>query len=116
MRANIRFWTIKNSLGIKPSAGTLDVEEAFLLALRNYVPQSYDGDANLFRAKDELCSYSDPTLGWGDLVKGRLEILEISGDHDTILHEPHIGMLARVLNTCLDAVQVASRNMLQRSA
>jgi thioesterase domain-containing protein len=116
MRANIRLWTIKNSLGVKPSARALDVEEAFLLALRNYVPQSYEGDANLFRAKDELCSYSDPTLGWGDLVKGRLEILEISGDHDTILHEPHIGMLARVLNSCLDAVQAASRNMLQRSA
>jgi amino acid adenylation domain-containing protein len=116
MRANIRFWTIKNSLGVKPSARSLDVEEAFLLALRNYVPQSYDGDANLFRAKDELCSYSDPTLGWGGLVKGRLEILEISGDHDTILHEPHIGMLARVLNSCLDAVQAAGRNMLQRSA
>ncbi len=116
MRANIRLWTIKNSLGLKPSARTLDVEEAFLLALRNYVPQTYDGAATLFRAKDELCSYSDPTLGWGELVKGRLEILEISGDHDTILHEPHIGMLARVLNSCLDAVQAAGRNMLQRSA
>ncbi|HEY6390560.1 MAG TPA: amino acid adenylation domain-containing protein [Bryobacteraceae bacterium] len=116
MRANIRIWTIKNSLGFKPSARTLDVEEAFLLALRNYVPETYGGDASLFRAKDELCSYSDPTLGWGSVVKGRLEILEISGDHDTILHEPHIGMLARVLNSCLDAVQAAGRNMLQRSA
>jgi amino acid adenylation domain-containing protein len=116
MRANIRIWTTKNSLGLKPSANMLDVEEAFLLALRHYVPQTYDGDANLFRAKDELCSYSDPTLGWGGLIKGRLEVLEISGDHDTILHEPHIGTLARVLNSCLDAVQAAGRNMLQRSA
>jgi aspartate racemase len=116
MRANIRIWTIKNSLGLKPSANLLDVEEAFLLALRNYVPQTYDGDANLFRAKDELCSYSDPTLGWGGVIKGRLDIREISGDHDTILHEPHIGTLARVLNSRLDAVQAAGRNMLQRSA
>jgi len=116
MRANIRLWIIKNSLGVNPSARALDVEEAFLLALRNYIPQTYDGDASLFRAKDELCSYSDPTLGWGELIKGRLEILEISGDHDTILREPHIGMLARVLNSCLDAVQAAGRNMLQRSA
>jgi amino acid adenylation domain-containing protein len=116
MRANIRLWTIKNSLGFKPSARTLGVEEAFLLALRNYVPQTYDGDATLFRAKDELCSYSDETLGWRGLIKGRLEILEISGDHDTILHEPHIGMLARLLNSCLDAVQAAGRNMLQGRA
>src|SRR5260370_36391668 len=116
MRGNSRLWTGKNSLGFKPSARTLDVEEAFLLALRNYVPQPYGGDSTLFRAKDELCSHADPTLGWGELIKGRLEILEISGDHDTILHEPHIGMLARVLNSCLDAVQSAGRNMLQRPA
>ena len=102
MRANIRIWTTKNSLGLKPSANMLDVEEAFLLALRNYVPQTYDGDANLFRAKDELCSYSDPTLGWGGLIKGRLDILEISGDHDTILHEPHVQVLAEKLKIYIE--------------
>jgi len=69
------------------------------------VPQSYDGDAILFRAKDELVSYSDATLGWGSLIKGSLEIREVSGNHDTILSEPHIGMLARVLDSCLGAVQ-----------
>jgi amino acid adenylation domain-containing protein len=115
-RLRAHFRTIKNALGFKPSVRTFDVEEAFLLALRNYVPQTYDGDATLFRAKDELSSHADPTLGWGKLIKGRLEIIEISGDHDTILHEPHIGMLARVLNSYLDAVQAAGRNMLQRSA
>jgi thioesterase domain-containing protein len=72
----------------------------------------------LFRAKDEFVSDSDPTLGWGRLVQGRLEIREISGDHDTILYEPHIGMLARVLDSCLHAVQASARAMktLEQSA
>jgi len=104
MRANIRLWSTIQALGQTGGARRLDVEEAFLLALRNYTPLPYQGDAILFRAKDELVSYSDETLGWGDLVQGKLEIREVSGDHDTILYEPHIGMLARVLNSCLQAV------------
>jgi thioesterase domain-containing protein len=104
MRANIRMWSTKQAFGQNTASCVLGVEEAFLLALRNYVPLSYAGDAILFRAKDELVSYSDETLGWGSLVKGKLEIREVSGDHDTILYEPHIGMLARVLNSCLQAV------------
>ena len=88
------------------------------MALRNYVPAPYEGDATLFRARDELVGNSDPTLGWGGLIQGRLEIREISGDHDTILYEPHIGMLARVLDSCLRAVQTSARAMktLQQSA
>jgi len=104
MRANIRLWSTTQALGQIPSARGLDVEEAFLLALRNYSPLPYHGDAILFRAKDELVSYSDQTLGWGGLVQGKLEIREVSGDHDTILYEPHIGTLAQVLNSCLRAV------------
>ncbi|HLJ49454.1 MAG TPA: amino acid adenylation domain-containing protein [Bryobacteraceae bacterium] len=105
MRSKIRLWMTRDRLGLTTDAHMLDAEEAFLVALRYYTPQSYDGDATLFRAKDELVSYSDVTLGWGSLVRGRLEIREVSGDHDTILQEPHIGMLALVLNSCLSAVQ-----------
>jgi aspartate racemase len=104
MRASIRMWSTKKALGQSTDSCMLGVEEAFLLALRNYTPLPYTGDAILFRAKDELVSYSDQTLGWGTLVQGKLEIREVSGDHDTILYEPHIGMLARVLNSCLQAV------------
>jgi amino acid adenylation domain-containing protein len=118
MRARIRLWTLRHWLAGSADPTGLGVEEAFLVALRNYVPAPYEGDATLFRAKDEFVSDSDPTLGWGRLVQGRLEIREISGDHDTILYEPHIGMLARVLDSCLHAVQASARAMktLEQSA
>ena len=102
MRAHIRTWSIKSALGQTTGAAGLDVEEAFLVALRRYNPQPYDGPAILFRAKNGLLPYPDPNLGWGALINGGLEIKEISGDHDTILYEPHIGMLARVLDSCLE--------------
>jgi thioesterase domain-containing protein len=104
IRMHIRLWSAQKALGRVPDASLLDVEEAFVLALRSYTPKPYSGDAILFRAKDELVAYSDATLGWGALVLGSLEIREVSGDHDTILYEPHIGTLARVLNSCLHAV------------
>jgi thioesterase domain-containing protein len=111
MRARILLWTLRDRLTGYADPTALDVEEAFLLALRNYTPAPYEGDATLFRAKDELISFPDPTLGWGRLVRGHLEIREISGDHDTILYEPHIGMLARVLDSCLHAVQASAHGM-----
>ncbi len=118
MRWRIRLWTLRLALTGHADAARLGVDEAFLVALRNYVPAPYDGDATLFRAKDELVAYSDPALGWGRLINGRLEIREISGDHDTILNEPHIGMLARVLDSCLHGVQASTRGMktLEQSA
>jgi len=70
MRANIRIWTIKNSLGLKPSANLLDVEEAFLLALRNYVPQTYGGDANLFSGAAHRGNRTLVQARWGDLGVG----------------------------------------------
>ena len=103
IRANIRLWSTQKALG-QTTGNHLGVEEAFLFALRNYKPEPYQGNAILFRAKDELVSYPDPTLGWGGLVHGKLDIREVSGDHDSILYEPHIGTLARVLNSCLQTV------------
>ncbi len=99
MRGNIRRWLMKKQLGANP--GMLDAEEAFLLALRTYAPRHFEGDAILFRAKDARLRLPDATLGWGCLIRGQLHIEETSGDHDNILQEPHIGMLARLLNARL---------------
>jgi thioesterase domain-containing protein len=72
------------------------------LSLRRYVPQPYLGNAILFRAKDELAQYVNPNLGWDKFVLGRLQVREVSGDHDTLMQEPHIGMLARMLASILE--------------
>ncbi len=107
MRWSIFAWQLRQRCGLE--AATLDAEEAFLYALRRFHVQPYQGGAILFRAKDELVRYPDPNLGWGEWVRGGVAIREISGDHDALLTEPHIGMLARVLNECLQSAQGHSR-------
>ena len=43
----------------------------------------------------------DPQLGWGDLVTGGLEIHQVSGDHLSMLQDPHVQGLAEKLRDCL---------------
>jgi hypothetical protein len=101
MRGKLFAWAVRERMGLAIDPSTLNVEEAFLLAFKRYAPQPYYGDATLFRAGNGA-EYLDARLGWGGIIRGRLDIQEVSGDHDTILQEPHIGMLAGLLETCLE--------------
>jgi thioesterase domain-containing protein len=57
----------------------------------------------LFRAsKQPLGIVPDPTMGWGALLNGHLEIHEIPAHHQNILKEPAVRLLARQLTACLD--------------
>ena len=38
-----------------------------------------------------------PDLGWGRLARGPIEVLEVPGDHYTLLHEPGVQVLAALL-------------------
>jgi thioesterase domain-containing protein len=59
------------------------------LALAGYGADSipYGGDVLLFRAAEGVGAVAeeDPTLGWGGLVAGSLEVDELPGDHYSIL-------------------------------
>ncbi|MBW4548499.1 MAG: amino acid adenylation domain-containing protein [Symplocastrum torsivum CPER-KK1] len=75
-------------------------------ASQAYVPQVYPGRVTLFRASkhefEDRINYSlDPEFGWGDLVTGGLEIHQVSGDHLSMLKEPHVQGLAEKLRDCL---------------
>ena len=57
----------------------------------------------LFRAsKQPLGIVPDPTLGWGALLNGHLEIQEIPAHHQNILKEPAVRLLAEQLTARLD--------------
>ena len=61
-----------------------------MLALRQYQAKPYGGDAVLFRARNQLVDYPDPTFGWGPLIQGDLQIVDIAGDHDDLLREASV--------------------------
>jgi hypothetical protein len=44
----------------------------------------------------------DPTLGWGEHVTGTISLGEIPGDHETIFHEPNLGVMAETLQQRID--------------
>lgn len=66
--------------------------------LRAYRPAPYDGDVVLFRARQQclFCSH-DRAMGWRNLVRGRLEVVDIPGIHARMMHDPAAISLARHL-------------------
>jgi thioesterase domain-containing protein len=68
-------------------------------ALRTYDgPYTYGGGIQLFRAADGPRRHEeeDPTLGWGRLLPGRVEILDVPGDHRTIVKRGAEAMAERL--------------------
>jgi acyl-CoA synthetase (AMP-forming)/AMP-acid ligase II/thioesterase domain-containing protein len=80
-------------------------EEQFRATLRrHYVPQRYPGSVVLFRAADgqRWPGYDfDPGLGWAGLAAAGLTVHEVPGDHQGILKDPNVQVLARELRRYL---------------
>jgi amino acid adenylation domain-containing protein len=62
------------------------VEENNYMLIRNHKVSEFDGDITLIRVKtDEGGVYSDPSLGWDSSISGKVESIEINGDHANFL-------------------------------
>jgi hypothetical protein len=65
----------------------------------------YPGKITLLRAMDRgpgnLGKHEDPTLGWGKVAGGGLEIYDVPGGHETMLREPCVRDVAETLMTLL---------------
>jgi amino acid adenylation domain-containing protein len=73
------------------------------VADRVYVGAEYEGGAILFRGSSRIAGDSpDPSLGWASAVRGGLEIVDVPGDHFSLVEEPHAQVLARELAARID--------------
>lgn len=75
-------------------------------AIARYQPPVCDRAVTLFRASDPLPDvlraahghagslYGDPTNGWDRYVTGRLDVIEVPGDHLTMIEKPNVAALA----------------------
>ncbi|MET0283871.1 MAG: beta-ketoacyl synthase N-terminal-like domain-containing protein [Polyangiales bacterium] len=73
----------------------------------DYQPTPYDGDAVLFRvradrSRGELDYSEDEQNGWGGVVTGGIEIIDVPGSHTSIVEEPHVRALAQSVRNVLD--------------
>jgi thioesterase domain-containing protein len=67
----------------------------------------FDGDAIFFRALErdayqKLVHGQD--CGWSKFVTGRVEAVDVEGNHITMLQEPNVEVIGRVLRAELDRV------------
>jgi acyl transferase domain-containing protein/thioesterase domain-containing protein len=89
------------------------IEAAFRRALDRYRVRPYPGDVTLFRPAqlpsfvvgpermiDDKMQLIFPDNGWGPHVR-RVEVYEVPGDHDSMVLEPNVRVLAAHLADCI---------------
>ncbi len=79
-----------------------------MYAWNNYQVKKYPGKVTLFKAMERHDTDDEaPDLGWGRVAMAGVEVHEVPGNHNTMLHEPHVSVLAEKLKQCLDAAFTA---------
>lgn len=80
-----------------------------------YQPEPSDQDLVLLRASEPLPDvlrpvhdaagslHRDATNGWSELARGRLDVIEIPGNHLTIMEEPHVQFVASEIGRLVGA-------------
>jgi thioesterase domain-containing protein/acyl carrier protein len=77
-------------------------------AVLKYHPKPYAGRVVLFRCEQiSARHYMDSTYGWGSLVAGGIELIDLPGDHAAMFEEPVVSALAQELNARLQSVTAA---------
>jgi amino acid adenylation domain-containing protein len=77
-----------------------------LQALADYRPEPYPGRVTLFRARTRpLFRPVRDDMGWAKWAEGGVDIWTVPGNHESMLEEPHVGVLAGFLQAALDRAQ-----------
>jgi len=85
--------------------GLRAVRSACEQAAKAYVPSGRQSRLILFRSSQKpLLQLRDPHAGWKAYSAQGLEIYEVEGDHDDILLEPQVQVVAQKLKDCLSRV------------
>lgn len=96
------------------------IEAAFLHAIKTYTMKPWGGAVTLFRppligkwhvSNGQLVNseraYVLHDNDWGQWVDN-MTVIEVPGDHDSIVLEPNVRVLATHIKTCIDAVEKTS--------
>jgi thioesterase domain-containing protein len=80
-------------------------------AAARYAVQPYPGRITLFALEsrdgmgdglfDPALGHIDPTLGWAAVARGGVDHHAFTGEHVSMLHEPHVAAVAAALDRCL---------------
>ncbi|MBZ5610762.1 MAG: amino acid adenylation domain-containing protein, partial [Acidobacteriia bacterium] len=80
-----------------------DVLEVQMVAALNYHPNPYDSKLTLLRSVySKNIHKGSRTLGWELLTPHAVEVLDVPGDHNSMLQPPNVRILADKLAACLE--------------
>ncbi len=78
-----------------------DIEEFNYLAAKKYVPRAYPDRITYFSATEEVSSLENQ-FGWQSLATGGVEVVEVPGNHQSMIENPNVKLLAEQLNNRLN--------------
>ena len=84
----------------------ITINKVQMHAWRMYVAKSYPGRISLFRS-EELASRSggQPDLGWGRLAQGGVDVIDVPGNHMSMMEAPHVRYLAEKMDTLIQSAR-----------
>jgi amino acid adenylation domain-containing protein len=86
----------------KLSQNTVRIMQYHLKLLQDYQSLPYSGPLTLYRARTQpLFRLTKDDLGWRRIVSKGIEIVEIPGNHATIINEPNVRVLAKFIYAAL---------------
>ncbi|MGK5631436.1 thioesterase domain-containing protein, partial [Streptomyces sp. URMC 123] len=100
---------LDGDIGVDLFRATVEAVRTARAMMRGYRPAPWDGPLHLFLGREPMPEgINDPefyrpdrALGW-DAVAPRLEIVDVPGDHLTLLNPPNVEVLARHLRPLLE--------------
>ena len=68
----------------------------------SYIASAYDGNTIMFKAKKNYSYLHDPMLGWGEVLTGPLEFIELPSNAGGLFMEPYVQVMAEKLKERID--------------
>ena len=85
----------------------LRVFQASSQAALSYKPQVYSDQITLFRTGEQATkAHQCSAMGWNQLTVGEVEVHQVSGNHLTLLRQPHVQVLADQIGMCIERAAV----------
>ena len=84
---------------LPPKLRHFHIIDTYDQATYRYAIQPYDGPMTVLKAED---SPGPADMGWKELVKGELTLATAPGDHYTMIKEPHVKTLSKLVEKGID--------------
>ncbi len=73
--------------------------------MKAYQPETYDGDITLFSATYALdVTREEMVRQWEKVIRGRIEVIPVLGDHTSVVQPPHVAALGKVILEAIDGM------------